>query len=128
MVMMMCWKQEWASAINNINWGIIHVKRAQIKLQKRALRNDKFLRYLSQNKHKSSPKMIAEVQKLLEKNRDGAFKSALAIATLRDIQAELKNMIKTYGISHTSKPARTRELMAGRRKVAGKVKRWVDKY
>jgi len=33
----MCWKQEWAMAINNLNWAIIHVQRAQVKVRKRQL-------------------------------------------------------------------------------------------
>ena len=31
----MCWKDEWAKAVNNIEWAIIHTDRAQSKLEKR---------------------------------------------------------------------------------------------
>lgn len=32
---MMCWKHEWARAINNLEWAKIHIERAQIKVKKR---------------------------------------------------------------------------------------------
>lgn len=123
----MCWKQEWAGAINNLNWAIIHVKRAQIKLQKRKLRNEKFLRHLKRSKSKSQ-KLITETQELLIKNSAGERECKSVITTLQLIQKELKVMIETYGIKHASNPAATRKLMGGRRKVKGKIKEWVDKY
>lgn len=118
----MCWKQEWAAAFGNCRRAITHIKRAQAKLQERRRRNEKYLKWLDRNKHKSSPKLYAEARRLLVKNSEGMFKCELAIKTLRDIQSELRNMIKTYGISHTSNPARTRELMFGKEKATGKVK------
>lgn len=35
----MCWKHEWAKAINNLNWAKIHVLRARTKVQKRGMDN-----------------------------------------------------------------------------------------
>jgi len=34
----MCWKHEWAKAVNNINWALIHIERARIKVDKRGLK------------------------------------------------------------------------------------------
>jgi len=31
----MCWKNEWARALNNINWALIHIERAKVKVEKR---------------------------------------------------------------------------------------------
>ena len=31
----MCWKDEWAKAVNNLSWAIIHTERAQGKLEKK---------------------------------------------------------------------------------------------
>jgi len=31
----MCWKDEWAKAVNNLSWAIIHTERAQVKLEKK---------------------------------------------------------------------------------------------
>ena len=31
----MCWKDEWAKAVNNLEWAIIHTERAQGKLEKK---------------------------------------------------------------------------------------------
>jgi len=31
----MCWKNEWAKAVNNINWALIHIERAKIKVERR---------------------------------------------------------------------------------------------
>jgi len=31
----MCWKNEWAKAINNLNWALIHIERARIKVERR---------------------------------------------------------------------------------------------
>ena len=31
----MCWKHEWARAVNNLNWAKIHIERAKVKVEKR---------------------------------------------------------------------------------------------
>lgn len=31
----MCWKHEWARAVNNLNWANIHIERAKVKVEKR---------------------------------------------------------------------------------------------
>jgi len=35
----MCWKDEWARAINDLNFAVAHVEYAQKKLQRRLARN-----------------------------------------------------------------------------------------
>lgn len=33
----MCWKHEWAKAVNNLEWAKIHTERARIKVERRNL-------------------------------------------------------------------------------------------
>ena len=33
----MCWKHEWARAVNNLEWAKIHIERARAKVEKRNL-------------------------------------------------------------------------------------------
>jgi len=120
----MCWKQEWASAINNINWTIIHIERAQAKLQKRLANNERHLEYQMQREYKDK-QALAEIQGLIQKNRKAFNDCKALIDVLRGHQKMLENMIAQYGISKKSESARLKLLMSGARKVKGKP--WVDK-
>lgn len=33
----MCWKHEWARAVNNLEWAKIHIERAKLKVEKRGM-------------------------------------------------------------------------------------------
>lgn len=115
----MCWKQEWASAINNINWTIIHIERAQAKLQKRLARNEQHLEYQMQREHKDK-QALAQIQGLIQKNRK-AFNDCKALSdVLRGHQKMLQNMIEVYGINRAKESQRLKVLMAGNRKIKGK--------
>jgi len=35
----MCWVYEWARALNNLTWAIIHIERARAKTEKRGLKD-----------------------------------------------------------------------------------------
>jgi len=121
----MCWKQEWASAINNINWTIIHIERAQAKLQKRLARNEQHLEYQMRQKGYKDKQALAEIQGLIQKNRKAFNDCKALIDVLRGHQKMLENMIAQYGINRQSESARLKQLMDGNRTVKGKP--WTDK-
>jgi len=107
----MCWKQEWAIAINNLNHAIMHVERAKAKLQKRLERNETNLRRLSQSKKYNCLAMLAPVQALIQKNRAGIQECEYLIADLKARQDQLFCMVHVYGIKHSENPQRVYELM-----------------
>lgn len=116
----MCWKQEWASAINTINWTIIHIERAQAKLHKRAEEKKKTIEKLRLKSDKWSLREKEKVKELMEKNLHGVFECKILIDVLRGHQEMLKHMIEDYGISRKGESARLQALMTGQRKVKGK--------
>lgn len=99
----MCWKQEWAQAIENLNSAITHVERAQLKLHKRLQRNEKNLQRLSQDKNHNYPSELAPVQALIKKNRDAEQNCKEAIVGFRKTQGLLYCMIHTVGIWRKTK-------------------------
>ena len=90
----MCWKHEWARAINNLEWAKIHIQRAKVKVQNRNLVT------------------AAEVCERLAEN-------------LEELQGELKNLIRLYGISKKQGAESLEKHMRGRRVKSGKVMAWV---
>lgn len=112
----MCWKYEWAMAVNNLNYAIIHVERARRKIHKRLLRNERTLKKLSRSEKYHCTKSLAPVKALIEKNRVAELKCKLMIDEFKKLQKELRSMIKTYGIKMFSKKSRMAEkLMKGKR-------------
>jgi len=107
----MCWKQEWAMAINNLNRAAVHVMLAKAKLEKRLQRNEANLQRLRGNKKYNYPPMLAPVQALIEKNRAGIQECEQVIAELKVRQDQLFRMIHVYGIKHSEAPQRVYELM-----------------
>jgi len=107
----MCWKQEWAMAINNLNRAAIHVMLAKAKLQKRLKRNEATFQRLSESKKYNYPKILAPIQKLIEKNRAGIQECEQVIADLKVRQDQLFRMIHVYGIKHSEAPQRVYRLM-----------------
>lgn len=135
----MCWKQEWASAINNLTnakfwiqrenyaaaWrslkaAITHVSRAQVKLEKRLARNLVTLQRLSSMKKYNYPRMLAPVQAIISKNQKGILECKTVISVLEGkpsvsevehIQDQLYVMVHTYGIKHAKNPKRIYALM-----------------
>jgi len=100
---MMCWKQEWAQAIQNLNSAIMHVERAQVKLHKRIERNEKHLQWLSQNKKYNYPSQTAPVQARIKKNREAEENCKDIILDFRKKQALLYCMIHTVGLWQKTK-------------------------
>ena len=107
----MCWKQEWAMAINNLQMARIHIERAQEKLKKRQLRNERNLQRLKQNPKYNYPSQLAPVEELIKKNRFAEQDCKDIIAELKERQAQLFRMIHVYGIKHSESPQRVYQLM-----------------
>lgn len=102
----MCWKQEWAHAINNLQKAIEHVERAKSKLIKRRERNEAALQKKWADRYEKE-KIYARI----DKNRMGQQQCENIIADLKDWQDQLFIMIHKYGISHSDDPKRVYKLM-----------------
>jgi prefoldin subunit 5 len=94
----MCWKDEWAKAINNINNAIEHIDYAQKKLETRLARNIKNLERIKNNPKFNYPPMLAPVEALIKKNTNGIENCKETISELKSRQALLFCMIHTLGI------------------------------
>jgi len=98
----MCWKQEWAHAINNLQNAIEHIKRAQDKLEKRMERNESAL-----DKSHEQMKVLSRIRT----NHAGIEQCKGIITELKERQDELFKMIHQYGISKSEDPKRVYALM-----------------
>lgn len=107
----MCWKHEWAMAINNLNSAIAHVQKAQERLQNRLVKNRKHLERMKSSKKYNYPKMLAAVEVLIEKNLRGIEECGQLIADLKARQDQLFRMVHIYGIKRSETPQRVYELM-----------------
>jgi hypothetical protein len=108
----MCWKQEWAAAIGNLERAIVHVERAKVKLEKRFERNATSLERLQESKKYSGPKSLAPVERLIAFNESGIRNCEEVIDTLQTVQRRLHRMIKTYGIKRRpSGSARVKKIL-----------------
>lgn len=109
----MCWKQEWAMAINHMTRAIIHTEKARAKLEKRAARN---LETINRVQDKSQEYVHrAEMLKLAsaryERMKQGVHRCEEIIAELKAKRCELHRMIVAYGISRRENPARVKQCM-----------------
>jgi hypothetical protein len=98
----MCWKQEWAMAIGNLNHAIEHIERAESKLFKRLQRN-------KANLPKSHDKKA--VQTLIQKNSDAIERCIFLIVSLKEKQDTLFKLIHEYGINHSDSSEKLYKLM-----------------
>lgn len=105
----MCWKQEWAMAIGNLNHAIEHVNKAKLKLEKRADGNKATIEKLKGNVRRSDIRKQAEANLL--KNLQGVEECQSIIYMLKTKRHELQKMIETYGFSRKDNPERTKRLM-----------------
>lgn len=112
----MCWKNEWAMAINNLNWAVIHVGRALVKLEKRRDRNRRTVAKINDRY------TVSVVMETLSKHETAIARCKALAQTLKDSQTELDFLIKTYGISRgNNKYSKSTARMAeGKRKRKGK--------
>lgn len=106
----MCWKHEWAMAINKLESAIGHVERGKAKLEKRLARNRCCLERMSRHR-KACPSFLAPVQLLIEKNSAGIEECNRVIADLKVRQDQLFRMVHVYGIKRAGNPKRVYELM-----------------
>lgn len=114
----MCWKQEWAQAISNLQKAIEHVEKARGKLIKRRERNEASLKKKWADRYEKN-----KIEARIEKNRRGQEQCEKIIADLKDWQDQLFRMIHEYGITHSDDPKRVYKLM-GKYPVAEKLKEY----
>ena len=107
----MCWKHEWAKAINNLNRAITFVERAQKSLEERLARNRRHLNRLRENKKYNYPANILPVEERIKKNQNGIEECKQIIADLKERQSQLYCLIHTIGISHGETSQTVYELM-----------------
>lgn len=116
----MCWKQEWAHAINNLQKAIMHIERARDKLNKRKERNEKSLKKKWAKNDRFEQRKI---EMRMEKNRKGQEQCENLIADLEETQDQLFKLIHKYGISRSDDPKRVYKLM-GKYPFAEKLKEY----
>lgn len=108
----MCWKQEWASAVNNLNWAIIHTERAKAKLGYRVTKFEEAVR----NADKSE---IDRAHFNLDQSRRGVVECDELIKDFKKDQEQLKKLIDEVGLWVKDDPERTKTLLVGRRLKSG---------
>jgi len=108
----MCWKDEWARAINNLNSAVTHVEYAEKKLEARLARNQKHLKRLKEDKKYNYPPVLAPVQERIKKNMVAIEDCKMVIKEFRARQAQLFCMVHTFGITRSeTQPQRVYDLM-----------------
>uniref|UniRef100_A0A6M3XG89 Uncharacterized protein n=1 Tax=viral metagenome TaxID=1070528 RepID=A0A6M3XG89_9ZZZZ len=114
----MCWKQEWAQAISNLQKAIEHVEKARGKLIKRRERNEANLKKKGADRYEKK-----KIEARIEKNQRGQEQCEKIIADLKDWQDQLFRMIHEYGITRSDNPKTVYKLM-GKYPVAEKLKEY----
>ena len=107
----MCWKQEWAAAIGNIQKSIKHIDAAELKLERRY---DKNIISLAKRSGRNWDKF--EAKKILgriSKNQEGIAQCRILKILLKERQDHLFQMIHHYGITKAKENRRLIELMNG---------------
>jgi len=107
----MCWKQEWASAIGNINRALKHVEKAKLKNEKRLARNTTTLERMMKSEKYNKPGSTGPVEALMQKNRNAVTECNEVIRNLKRFRTQLQVMIHTYGIKQKVNPETTNRLM-----------------
>lgn len=107
----MCWKHEWAMAINNLERAKDHIRKARERLIHRKQRNLKNFERMKSNKKFNYPKMLAPVTALITKNQQGIDECDEIIEVLHKQQDQLFAMVHIYGIKRAGTPKRVYELM-----------------
>jgi len=107
-----CWKDEWAKGINELNKVIAHIEYAQRKLERRLDRNLKHLERLMSDKKYNYPKVLAPVKLLINKNTEAIENCKTMVSDSRKTQGLLYCMIHTIGITRSkTQPQRVYDLM-----------------
>lgn len=95
----MCWKHEWAKAINNLNRAERQIAYGRDRLEKRLLRNEKNLRSKQQSKKHNYPCELKPVQARINRNKAGISTCNDLIDMLKAMQDRLFVMVHAHGIS-----------------------------
>lgn len=93
----MCWKEEWAYAISDLNKAIAHIEKAREKMEKRRLNAQRWYENLSRDKKHGTPKELAKVQEIIGKYVEAERKCQCLISFLRSHQISLRRLIEKYG-------------------------------
>ena len=107
----MCWKQEWAAAIGNIQKSIKHIDLAQYKLE---IRYESNIETLGHNSGRNWDKF--ECRKIIErmmKNHSGIAQCKILKILLKERQDHLYQMIGDHGIVKANENKRLIALMNG---------------
>ena len=96
--MQMCWKQEWAAAIGDIQDAIEHIDIAQGKLERRYEKN------LDALAHKSGRHFdkwaTRTIMKQIQTNKEGIAHCKVAKLLLKERQDHIYQMILEFGITN----------------------------
>lgn len=104
----MCWKQEWASAIGNIEAAIRHIERAQAKLERRRTKNLETM--LRRHDDRWTVKTVSQ---LMLKNTIAIEQCKDTVRRLRAEQDWVYAMIQTFGITNRDRSKRLTSNMGG---------------
>lgn len=108
----MCWKEEWAFAIDFINKAIAHVEKAEKKIQDRRIRAQRWYVRLSMDKKHGTPSELAKVQTIIKKWAEAEQECYNVIERLRCEQRVLRDLIENYGFNRKhSGSARVRKIL-----------------
>ncbi len=107
----MCWKQEWAAAIGNIETALKHISAAEAKLERRRQKNfDSWHFQKGQGQDKFEERKIFN---RIVKNSEGIRDCDDVRFMLEVLQDRLYWMTRKYGISVARENKRLKKLMAG---------------
>ena len=104
----MCWKQEWASAINNLTRAMVRIDRAKKKLEARA-HERRLTKARALGKDRSD--IARDADEKLKKNLDGIRQCDQLLDSLKEDRSAVLDLILEYGIAQSENPAKTRQLM-----------------
>jgi chromosome segregation ATPase len=98
---MMCWKQEWSHAINNINHALAHLQKAKEKLEKRASDRRETIKNAPTKcgRIDKAKEIIKDAEQKLEKNLEGIRLCQQQLDSLKENRSELLALIREHGFS-----------------------------
>jgi DNA repair exonuclease SbcCD ATPase subunit len=98
---MMCWKQEWSHAINNINHALAHIQKAKKKLETRASDRRETIKNAPTKcgRIDKAKEIIKDAEQKLAKNLDGIRLCQQQLDSLKENRSELLALIREHGFS-----------------------------
>ena len=104
----MCYKQEWASAINNLTRAMVRIDRAKKKLEARA-HERRLTKARALGKDRTD--IAKDADEKLKKNLEGIRQCDQLLDSLKEDRHTVLGLILDYGIAQSEDPAKTRQLM-----------------